>query len=139
LLGVALAALMRLPAERRAELKLDAESRIARSGETKERKYKLSECLGAYFPLDDSETAEYERLKQSERGREVREMAVGWIEQGREQERRESLQKQLAKKFGPLNEKVLTKLRELSMGQMEQMQLALLDASSLQELGLCDD
>ena len=63
LLGVALAALMRLPADRQAELKFEAMQRLACSGENEARKYMLAECLEAYFPLDAAQIEEYERLR----------------------------------------------------------------------------
>jgi hypothetical protein len=142
LLGVALAALMRLPGERRAELKLTALNRIARSGEDSARKYMLAECLQAYLRLTEAEQAKYQRLEQLEAGREVREMTTGWIEQGieqgRERERRELLQKLLTRKFGLLSETARARVQQLSMDQMEEMLEALLDATSLRDLGLED-
>jgi hypothetical protein len=138
LLGVALSALMRLPADRRAGLKFEANQRIARSGETSDRKYKLSECWDAYVPLNEVESAEYERLRQSDQGREVREMTIGWIERGRIQGHQEVLQMQLEKRFGPLSTALLEKLKSLPPERLDEIALALLDAKSLTELGLDD-
>ncbi|MGO9463745.1 MAG: hypothetical protein ACLQIB_20620 [Isosphaeraceae bacterium] len=45
LLGVALCALMRLPADRRAELYAEGSKRIADSGENDFRRFLLAECL----------------------------------------------------------------------------------------------
>jgi hypothetical protein len=143
LLGVALAALMRLPAERRAELKLEAMQRVASSGEDDAWKYMLAECLEAYFPLDAAEAEEYERLTHLERGREVTAMTVSWIEQrikqGVEQERRQLLEKLLIKKFGAAGERVAGKVQGMAMDQLEQTLLALVDAKSLDDLGFNGD
>jgi hypothetical protein len=147
LLGVALAALMRLPADRQAELKFEAMQRLACSGENEARKYMLAECLEAYFPLDAAQVEEYERLAQSGRSREVKTMAIGWIEKGieqgiergREQERRELLQKMLAKKFGLAAASAAAKVRAMPMDQLEDALLALVVAESLDDLGLNGD
>jgi hypothetical protein len=53
--GVALSALMRLPAERRAELHAEGLKRIARSGENDFRRFLLAECLEAYADLDEAQ------------------------------------------------------------------------------------
>ena len=55
LLGVALSALMRVPAERRAELHLQALKRIALAPENDWRRFLLAECLEAYAGLDETE------------------------------------------------------------------------------------
>ncbi len=54
LLGVALSAMMRLPAERRAELYAEGLKRIASSGENDFRRFLLVECLEAYADLDEA-------------------------------------------------------------------------------------
>jgi hypothetical protein len=143
LLGVALAVLMRLPKERRAELKLEAMLRLNRSGGRGERSYMLELCVDRYFPLNDAEKAEYAALKQSERGREVREMEIGWLEQGIQEGlqqgvvrgRLELVRRQLEKRFGPLSAAARQKLESLTAEQLDDIGLAVLDATSLDELG----
>lgn len=62
LLGVALAALMRLPKDRQAVLKAEAMDRIRRGGESEQRRRWLAECLEAYFPLHGPQAQEFSRL-----------------------------------------------------------------------------
>jgi hypothetical protein len=138
LLGVALAALMRVPRDRQALLKAEAEQRVADSGENEARRYLLAECLDAYFPLEGEQGVEYERLSQTEPYRRGREMTTSFIERGRQLERREVLRKQLTKRFGPLSAAVEQRLQSLSMDRMEELLLAILDARSLKDLGLED-
>ncbi len=52
LLGVALSALMRVPAERRAEVHAEALKRITQCGENDWRRFLLMECAEAYAELD---------------------------------------------------------------------------------------
>jgi len=47
-LGIALAALMRIPEERRAELRAQAQKRLVECGENAYRCFLLSECVEAY-------------------------------------------------------------------------------------------
>jgi hypothetical protein len=62
LLGVALSALMRLPADRRAELHAEGLKRIAGSGENVFRRFLLAECLEAYAELDEVQKERVEAL-----------------------------------------------------------------------------
>ena len=112
----------------------------------------LELCVNRYFPLNDAEKAEYEALKESERGREVREMEIGWLEQGiekgiqqgiqqgvvlgRQEGRLELVRRQLEKRFGPLPDAARQKLESLTAEQIDDIGLAMLDASTLEELGL---
>ena len=135
LLGVALAALMRVPAEDRARLKAEGLERIAISGENEARKYLFAECFDNYLKLGETERAEYERL-QAERFVEGKTMATGWLEQGRVRGLREAACKQLEKKFGPLGPDVPLQLDRLPIERIEQLLIEILDAESLDDLGL---
>jgi hypothetical protein len=55
LLGVALSTLMRLPADRKAELYAEGLKRIAGSGENDYRRFLLAECLESYAELDEAQ------------------------------------------------------------------------------------
>jgi hypothetical protein len=62
LLGLALSALMRQPADGRGRRAAEGLDRIAGSGENDLRAYYLASCFKHYFPLDDAERAERDRL-----------------------------------------------------------------------------
>jgi hypothetical protein len=78
LLGVALSALMRVPAERRAELYAEGLKRIAGSRENDFRRFLLADCLEAYGELDESQKG---RL-QTEAYREVAPLMKTTYERG---------------------------------------------------------
>src|SRR5262245_32611555 len=75
-LGVALAALMRLPKEGRPELKAEAINRLADAPLTDAQRYMLAECVQAYFPLNPAEVAEYAQLTEEPRFRKGKQMAI---------------------------------------------------------------
>jgi hypothetical protein len=146
LLGVALSALMRLPAERRAELHAEGLKRIARSGENDYRRFLLAECLEAYADLDDAQKQRLQTLLNTERYREVQPLMITTYERGIEQgiergilqgEQRSAL-RQLEAKFGPLSDEVKRRVEALPPEELARLQLALLQAQSLQELRLVD-
>lgn len=147
ILGVALAALMRLPPERRAELKAQAMQRIKREAPEQGRDF-LADCIEAYFPLNETESGVYDQLIQEDRYREAREMTTIFDErgrvrghkeglvEGRTMEARELLTKLLDKRFGPLSNEVQTLLLSMPLARLEEIALSLLDAASLKDLGL---
>ena len=57
-------------------------------------------------------------------------------EQGRLLEKREDVRKLLDKKFGPLPQDVLAHIEALSVERLDEILLAILDAKSLDEVGL---
>ena len=63
-------------------------------------------------------------------------MATSFEERGRVKGVREMLRKQLGKKFGQLAPNVLQHLNALPPEKIEEIALALMDAKSLDELGL---
>jgi hypothetical protein len=112
-LGAALAALMRVPPERRAILKAQAEQRVAVSRENEVGKRMLSECIDAYLSLEGTELEEYNRLIGSETYEEARTMAQTTFEKGIERGfemaratfekgQRAVLLRQLERRFGAL-------------------------------------
>jgi hypothetical protein len=138
LLGVALSTLMRVPAERRAELHLEALKRIARSGENDWRRFLLAECVEAYGSLDEDQRQRLQALLTTEQYQEVRPLMITTYERGKIEERRESALLQLQVKFGTLSAEVLQRVEALSPEQLRQLQLDLIKAQSLKELQLED-
>jgi hypothetical protein len=138
LLGVALSALMRLPADRRAELHAEGLKRIARSGENDFRRFLLAECLEAYADLDEAQKERLRALLSTEQYQEVRPVMITTYERGiLEGERRATL-RQLEARFGPLSPGVRQRVEALSPEELAQLQLDLLKAQSLKELRLED-
>ncbi len=150
LLGVALSALMRQSAERRAEMYAEGLKRIAGSSENDFRRFLLTECLEAYVDLDETQKERLQTLLQTEAYREVkplmqttyeRGMEQGikqGIERGIEQGMRRSALLMMGKKFGPLPAEVERRVEALSPEALAQLQLDLVDAQTLEELRLDD-
>jgi hypothetical protein len=158
LLGVALSALMRQPADRRAELYAEGLKRIAQSRENDFRRFLLAECLEAYADLDDVQKDRVQELLHTEAYREIEPLMKTTYERGIEQsiergiergierdiergieqsERRVTL-RQLQAKFGPLSPDVKEHVEALSPEALAQLQIDLLQAQSLEELDLKD-
>jgi hypothetical protein len=140
LLGVALSALMRRPAERRVELYAEGLKRIASSGENDYRRFLLVECLEAYAELDDGKKERLQALLQTDPYKEVESLMKTTFERGIEQgieqgERRLTLRLMHAK-FGPLSPKVKQQVEALSPEALTQLDL--LKAKAIRELGLGD-
>jgi Domain of unknown function (DUF4351) len=148
LLGVALSALMDIPAERRAELYVEGLKRIAASGENDYRKYLLAECLEAYSDLDESQKEQVQALLHAEKYHEAESLMkttyergieqgmVRGIEQGMVQGERRAALRQMEAKFGPLPLKVKEQVEALSPEALARLQIDLLTARSLEELRL---
>jgi hypothetical protein len=142
LLGVALSALMRLPAERRVELHAEGLQRIARSGENDYRRFLLAECLEAYADLDEAQKERLQELLNTEPYQEVQPLMITTYERGIQRsilqgEQRSAL-RQLEAKFGPLSAEVKQRVEALSPEGLAQLQVDLLQAQSLKELHLED-
>jgi Domain of unknown function (DUF4351) len=147
---VALSALMRLPADRRAELYVEGLKRIAGSGENDYRRFLLAECLEAYAELGEDQKERVQALLHTEAYREVeplmkttyergieRGIEQG-IERGIEQGERRSALRLMEAKFGPLTPEVRRQVEALSTEALAQLQLDLLRAQALEELRLDD-
>jgi hypothetical protein len=138
LLGVALSALMRLPADRRTELYAEGLKGIAGSGENDYRRFLLAECLEAYAELDESQKERLQALLHAEAYREIEPLIKTTYERGIEQGERRSALRQMEAKFGPLTAKFKQQVEDLSSNALAQLQLDLLNAQSLEELRLDD-
>lgn len=138
LLGLALSALMKLPATDRARIKAEGMARIARAQENSARAALLAECFDNYLELTAADVPEYERL-QKEQFPEGEQVVNSIEERGRVKERREILAAQLAQKFGPLSDDATARLAQLPPKRLSELTLAVLTAQSLKELGLADE
>jgi hypothetical protein len=146
LLGVALSALMRVPAERRAELHAEALKRIVLSGENDWRRHLLAECVEAYSSLDEAQRHALEAMLSTAPYQEVRPFMIttyerGMLEgltKGRLEGQRETALLLLAAKFGPLTAAVQERVAALSSEQLRQLLLDLVNSPSLRDLRLED-
>ncbi len=148
-LGVALAALMRLPAENLARIKAEALLRLARSSQTEQRRFLLGECVQTYLNLASApEQQEFERLLNQEAFEEVKAMSVTWYEQGiekgiekglekgLEEGKRDLLMVLLQKRFGRLGRTTLERLEQMPASGLSSLAERVLDGHSLHDLGL---
>jgi len=138
LLGVALAARMRIAEE--AKAKADALQKIATSAEPEMRKYLLCECVDAYLPLEEVQMKEYEQLLVTPVYQGARKYGKTSFELGHEQGKSEGalqvLRELLACRFGPLSEETSRRLKACSEAQLLELGKKILTATSLSELGL---
>jgi hypothetical protein len=79
---VALSALMRQPADRRAELYAEGLKRIAGSGENDYRRFLLAECLESYVELDEAQKERLQALLTTEQYREVKPIMITTYDRG---------------------------------------------------------
>jgi len=136
LLGVALSALMDIPAERRAELYAEGLKRIAGSGENDYRKFLLAECLEAYSELDESQKERVQALLLTEAYHEAEPLMKTTYERGIEQGERRSALRLMEAKFGPLSPQVKQEVEALSPEALAQLQIDLLKAQTLDDIHL---
>ncbi|HXG10230.1 MAG TPA: DUF4351 domain-containing protein [Gemmataceae bacterium] len=141
-LGVALAALMRIPPERAAWLGAEALRRLKDAPLTEQRRFLLGECVQAYLPLNEEQRREFDRLLATGPYRGVQAMNITWyergVEKGVEKGQRELLREQLEERFGPLSLSVVDRLEQLPADRLKALGRAMLRAQSLRELGLED-
>lgn len=146
LLGAALSSLMRVPADRRAELHLEALKRIAVSGENDFRRYLLAECLETYAKLDEEDRRQLTALLESKSYLEVRPLMITTYERGKMdgklegklEERRENLLVLLEAKFGILPPEVAQRVATLDPERLRRLSVDMLKSDSLKELNLQD-
>jgi len=96
------------------------------------RRFLLAELVEASLPLEGPELEEYNRLLTTEKYKAVLEMQRTFVEE----ELCRVVRRMLEKKFGPLSLPAVRRLESLTRLQLEELCLALLDAHSLDELGL---
>jgi hypothetical protein len=151
-LGVALAALMRIPPDRAAWLGAEALRRIQAAPLSDQQRFLLGECVEAYLPLDELQVREFEQLTTTEPYRGVRAMNMTSFEKGRakgveegiekgiekgiESERRAILRELLDEQFGPLTPAALRLVDQIPAERLQPLLKAARKAQSLAELGL---
>jgi hypothetical protein len=140
LLGVALSTLMRVPAERRAELYAEGLKRIVASGENDKRRHLLKECLESYSELDDAQRERFRAMLDTTPYQEVKEAMITTYEKGIAQGMilglRQAAFRQLEAKFGPLSPAVRQRVEALSSDELLQLLDDFLKAQSLKDLRL---
>ena len=139
-LAWALAALMDPVSSSRAELKMACLRRIA-GLKGRIDSFLLVDCVENYLQLEPREVAEFEALRSRKENQEVRAMAMTWSEtqqaMGRTQGAHQLLLHQLAKRFGPLPEKVRQQVETISsLDRLTELAERVLSAHSLEEMGL---
>jgi hypothetical protein len=135
-LGVALAALMKIPKDRVAWLGAEALRRIQAAPLSDQERFLLGECVEAYLPLDEVQEREFERLLATESCQGVQAMNKTSYEKGVEQGRREFMRELLEERFGSLDPEVLARLEQMPAEQVQLLRRAAVTAQSLRELGL---
>jgi hypothetical protein len=138
LLGLALSALMKLPAADSARIKAEGLARIARAKENTARIELLAECFNNYLELDPSEKPEFDRML-AEQTPEVKNMVSSFEISGRIKEKRDIVRKQLEAKFHPLPPDVAQRIATLPVERLDEIIMAVLTAQSLKELGMTDE
>jgi hypothetical protein len=152
--GVALAALMRVPKDRRAWLKATAYRQAMLLDPGPWRTRLLADCIEAYLPLDEAEERRFRELLEVGPFQEVRAMPLTIYERaelegkaagraageiaGAINARREMLRELLEARFGPLPTVARQRIDSLPVERLRELGLALLKAGSLRELGLED-
>jgi hypothetical protein len=138
-LGVALTALMRVPDDRRAWLKAEALRRLVECPENDMRRFLLCEVVQAYLPLEGPQLDEFNHLLVTPKYGGAMKVQATWFEQGELKGLQRLLRRQLEKKFGPLSPEVVHRLESWSAERLEEAADKILDARSLEELGLGPD
>lgn len=146
LLGVALSALMKTPAEQRVQLHAESLKRIAQSRDNDRRRFLLTECLEAYVKLDDAQRQELTALMDTEPYQEARPLMTTTYERGVqyglqkgtiETGRKHALML-LEARFGSQGQRAEKRVSELSLEQLEQLLIAIVKTNSFEELHLVD-
>lgn len=139
-LGVALAALMAVTADRQAWLEAEALRRVRDCPHNEWRRFLLGDFICAYMPLSNEQRHEFKHLLDTEPYQGVREMnqtlASMYYDEGVEQGQRKALQILLEERFGPLDEQVRNRLQLLPGERLDALMRAAIKAQSLQELDL---
>jgi predicted transposase YdaD len=147
-LGVALAALIKMPKDQAALLGAEALLRICEAPLSDQKRYLLSECVQAYLPMDEDKIRQIKQLLDTEKYSGVQAMNKTWfeeaeekgvekgIERGELKGRREMLQELMEDRFGPLPPATTERLEKMSLEELMSVRKAILRAQSLSELGL---
>lgn len=147
-LGLALSALMRAPAERKAQLAAQGLQRLLKCPESPWRRFLLGDCIVAYTSMEETQRREFMDLLAREEYREVRTMTMTWYDQGVQQGVQQGLQQGLQQgqrslllsmvdaRFGPLSDEARNRIASWPVDRLEELGVAFVKAASLRELGL---
>jgi hypothetical protein len=140
ILGVALAALMRVPPERRAELKAASLKRVEQSNEDDARKHLLGNIIQTYRLLDEEQQTAFDRLMSREEYSGVAAMITTWAdlerEKGRMDAKRNLVQTLLKKRYSALDPAILSAIESWSGERLEEVLMGLYEGKTLADLGL---
>ena len=156
-----LAGLMRRGEMTAARHRLACLEPIAAAELTDRQRYLLVDCVETYVQLDGAAQEEYETLLADRGNEEVATMELTWagriahearesalkegiekglekgLEKGREEGKRDLLLEQLERRFGPLPQATVKRVRALtSSEELSRLAARVLDAPSLEDLGL---
>jgi hypothetical protein len=134
-LGLALAALMKAPADDKLQLALRGLRRLVNYPVDAWRKFLLGDCLIAYSASDAEQKDRLSELLDKDENREVRAMTTTWYDEALEKGERKVILNQLRARFN-VTEDVRAALDAWPAERLEELSLALLSAKSLKELGL---
>jgi hypothetical protein len=143
--GIALSALMKAPRESWPKLRMEALMKLADANMNEYQRFLLVDCIAAYSQLDATASALYERMKMSMNRKiipryvtpfeqEYRTALAEERQEGREEALVQLVIAQLESKFQTVPQEILTKCQDLSQDQAMALSIALLKASSLEEL-----
>jgi len=147
-LGVALAALMKIPKDRAAWLGAEALRRLQEAPLSDQRRFLLGECVHAYLPLDEEQQRQFEHLLGTESYQGAKAMNVTpyekviekgiekGIDMGIEKGHRDALREQLKEKFGLVPTPVLQRLEQLPPETIMELLKKIIRVQSLNDLGL---
>lgn len=146
-LGTALAALMKIPRERIAWLGAESLRRLNESPLTEKQKFLLVECVEAYLPMDEDLRREFEQVLAAKPYQGVRavnkttfELGIEeGVEKGIEHGQRQLVLELLKARFGTLPALVSNRLDQLPPDRLVPLATEVLNATSLQDLGLADE
>jgi hypothetical protein len=142
-LGAALAALMRVPAERRVRLYAEALQRLSEAAVTEQQRFLLVNCVQAYWKIDEDEQAQVDELFRQEPFAKVQVMNKTMFDQGLEKGevrgQQRLLRRQLEQRFGPLPAAVVERLSRLDSQDLDALGQKVIVAQSLAELHLLDE
>jgi Domain of unknown function (DUF4351) len=135
-LGVALAALMRIPPGTAERLGAEALRRLSQAPLSDQQRYLLSDCVNYYLPLDAAGRALFERILQGEEYAGVQAMNKTPYDKGVEAGQVRVVTRTLERKFGPLPAEARDRLAQLALDELTELTLRLGTAGSLADLGL---
>lgn len=138
-LGVALAALTKIPRDHAAVLGAQALRAIQGAPLSEQKRFLLWDCVEAYLPIDAQSMQELSQLLTTESYSGVNAMNKTTFEKGAEageaKGRREVCREIMEERFGPLPAKVTDRLQQMTLAELIPLCKKILHAQSLADLG----